>query len=72
MGFNKIRQGQEEIFILRIESPELINGKKPRESWTVMKRDFVKLLKTIDDKYGLGIFKTKLENKDLEWLGIKG
>jgi hypothetical protein len=72
MGFDKIRQGREEIFILVVESPEIINGKKERERWTVMKKDFPKLIDMIATKYGLDIGRRKQENKDLEWLGIKG
>lgn len=72
MGFDKIRQGKEEIFILVVESPEIINGKKERERWTVMKKDFPKLIDMIATKYGLDINTRKQDNKDLEWLGIKG
>ena len=66
MGFNKIRQGVEEIFIIVVESPEVINGKKERERWTVMKRDLPKLLNILSAKYGFDLRK-KEENKDLDW-----
>lgn len=72
MGFDKIRQGREEIFILVVESPEIINGKKERERWTVMKKDFPRLIEnTIAPKFGLSINTKSKDNKDLEWLGIK-
>ena len=68
MGFNKIRQWiKEEIFTIIIESPELVDGKKPRERWTVTKRDFKKLLNDIDTKYGLGIWERKKDEKQLDW-----
>jgi hypothetical protein len=66
MGFNKIRQGVEEIFTLIIESPEIIYGKKERERWTVMKRDFPKLVDMLSVKYGFTLRK-KEDNKDLDW-----
>lgn len=71
MVFSKVTgNSSEEIFIVVVESPEKVNGVKPRERWTVNKKDFIKLLETLDVKYGLSIWKKKNYDKDLEWAGI--
>jgi hypothetical protein len=62
MGFNKIRLGIEEIFTLIIQD----ESGKVIEKWTMLKKDFNKTLRILDNKYGLNIWKKK-ENKDLDW-----
>ena len=61
MGFNKIRLGIEEIFTLIIQD----ESGKVIEKWTMLKRDFNKTLRILDNKYGLSIWKKK--DKDLDW-----
>ena len=62
MGFRKIQQGVEEIFIIVIQDQ---NGKE-KEKWTVMKSDFYKVVRLLSEKYGLNVFKKK-DDRDLDW-----
>lgn len=62
MGFRKIQQGIEEIFIIVIQDQ---NGKE-KEKWTVMKSDFYKVVRLLSEKYGLNVFKKK-DDRDLDW-----
>lgn len=62
MTFEKIRTGIEDIFILVIQDQ---NGRE-KEKWTVMKRDFHKVIRILNKKYGLGIYSNDKDN-DLEW-----
>lgn len=65
MAFHKIVNGIEEIFILVIQDQ---NGRE-KEKWTCLKRDFHKVVRILNQKYGLGIYKLKEEKKekDLDW-----
>lgn len=62
MGFRRIQQGVEEIFIIVIQDQ---NGKE-KEKWTVMKSDFYKVVRLLSEKYGLNVFKKK-DDRDLDW-----
>jgi len=61
MGFRRIQQGVEEIFIVVVQDQ---NGKE-KEKWTIMKSDFYKVVRILNDKYGLNVFKKK--DRDLDW-----
>jgi hypothetical protein len=63
MSFEKIRTGFEEIFIVIVQDQ---NGKE-KEKWTAMKRDFHKVVRILDNKYGLNVFHRKDIEKDLDW-----
>jgi len=62
MPFAKVRPGVEEVFILVVQDQ---NGRE-KEKWTVLKRDFHKVVKILDNKYGLNVFR-KREDRDLDW-----
>lgn len=62
MPFEKIRTGVEEIFIVVVQD----QSGKEKEKWTALKRDFHKVVRILDKKYGLNVWKKK-ENKDLDW-----
>lgn len=61
MPFDKVRPGVEEVFILVVQDQ---NGRE-KEKWTVLKRDFHKVVRILDKKYG--IYVKKKRDKDLEW-----
>ena len=63
MSFTKIRPGIEEIFIVVVQDQ---NGRE-KEKWTALKRDFYKVVKILDNKYGLDVFKKKKKPRDLDW-----
>lgn len=62
MGFKKIQQGVEEIFIIVVQEP----SGKVKEKWTIMKSDFYKVIRMLNEKYGLNVFKKK-DDRDLDW-----
>lgn len=62
MAFHKIQNGIEEIFIVIVQDQ---NGKE-KEKWTAMKCDFNKVVRILNEKYGLSIFKKK-DDRDLNW-----
>ena len=64
MAFEKIRLGVEEIFIIIVQDQ---NTGKEKEKWTSMKRDFHKVVRILDNKYGLNIYKAKERDKELDW-----
>jgi len=65
MGFSKLRMGQEEIFTTVVEDQD---GRK-LEEWKVMKRDYPKVVKILNNKFGLNmIIKDKKEDRDLDWI----
>jgi hypothetical protein len=63
MGFDRIRLGVEEIFIVIVQDQ---NTGKEKEKWTAMKKDFPRVVKILDSKYGLNIYNQK-KDKDLDW-----
>ena len=66
MPLNKIRLGIESIFTTTVQD----ETGKVIEKWTVMKSDFGRVVKILDSKFNLNIFKKKPEKRDLEWAGI--
>jgi len=62
MPFHKIQTGIEEIFIIVVQD----QSGKEKEKWTCLKRDFHKVVRILDEKYGLNIHR-KRNNKDLDW-----
>jgi hypothetical protein len=62
MGFKRIQQGIEEIFIVVVQDP----SGSIKEKWTIMKSDFNKVVRLLNEKYGLNIYKNK-KDKDLDW-----
>ena len=65
MGFNKLRMGQEEIFTTVVED---MDGRK-LEEWKVMKKDFPRVVKVLNNKFGLGmrIIEKDERDRDLDW-----
>ena len=64
MAFSKIRLGVEEIFTIIISD---IDGRRVGK-WTVLKKDFGKVIKILINKYSLN-FKVVSEkrDRDLDW-----
>lgn len=62
MSFSKIRLGIEEIFIVTVQD----ETGKTIEKWTSLKKDFNKVIRILDNKFGLDIWKKK-RDKDLDW-----
>lgn len=67
-GFSRVRPNMEEVFIIVVQDS---NGKE-KEKWTSMKKDFHKVVRILDNKYGLNIWGNKFEqqkerDKDLDW-----
>jgi len=63
--FSKIGS-QEELFITIIKDE---NGNE-LDSWKVMKKDYPRVLRILNKKYGLGIYiidKKNKKDKDLNW-----
>ena len=63
MPFDKIRTGFEEIFIVVVQGQD---GKE-KEKWTSMKKDFHKVVRILNNKYGLNIYHRKDKDRDLDW-----
>lgn len=64
MKINNVRMGGEEIFNLIVKDGQ----GSTIERWTVMKRDFPKVVKIIMDKYGMSIvYGTDKKTSDLDW-----
>lgn len=66
MGFGRVRTGVEEVFIIVVQDQDGMT----KEKWTALKKDFPKVIKILDDKYGLNVFKPKVKDKkdkDLDW-----
>jgi hypothetical protein len=68
VSFDRIRLGVEEIFIIVVQDQ---NGQE-KEKWTSMKKDFHKVVRILDNKYGLNIWGKKFDSqkerdKDLDW-----
>jgi hypothetical protein len=64
MGFSKVRMGKQEIFKVEVRD---IDG-RVLENWQVMKRDFPRVVRILNDKFGLDMIITdKNTNKDLDW-----
>ena len=59
MAFTRVKPGIEEVFIILVQDQNGIQ----KEKWTVLKRDFHKVVNILDKKYG--IYPKK--NKDLDW-----
>lgn len=62
MGFHKVHPGIEEIFIVVVKDQ---NGNEI-EKWTSLKRDFYKVVKILDEKFSLNVYKKKTV-RDLDW-----
>ena len=64
MGFSKVRMGKQEMF--KVEVRDLYG--RLLENCHVMKRDFPKVVRILNDKFGLNMIITdKGTNKDLDW-----
>ena len=65
MGFSKVKFGREEIFNTIMKD---IDGRE-LENWTVLKKDYPKMLRLLNKKYNLGIYiiDRKKKEKDLDW-----
>lgn len=63
MPFNKIKLGVEEIFTVTVQD----ESGKVIDRWTSMKKDFIKVVRILNNKFGLNIWDKKRENKELEW-----
>ena len=64
MAFAPIRLGKEEIF----ETIVLDSDGRKLENWKCMKKDFPKVVKILNSKFGLRMtIKEQEENKDLDW-----
>lgn len=66
MGFSKIRLGEEEIFTTIVED---IDGRE-LEKWKSMKKDYKKVIRGLNKRYGLGLViidKKQKKDKDLNW-----
>lgn len=62
MSFEKIRLGIEEIFTVTVQD----QTGKVIDKWTALKKDFNQVVRILNNKYGLDIFKNK-KDKDLDW-----
>jgi hypothetical protein len=62
MSFEKIRLGIEEIFTVTVQD----QTGKVIDKWTALKKDFNQVVRILNTKYGLDIFKNK-KDKDLDW-----
>jgi len=64
MSFSRIQMGEEELFEVSVKD---LDGKK-LENWRVMKRDFPRVVKILNKKFGLGmIIIDKKRKTDLDW-----
>lgn len=64
MGFSKIKMGEEEIFTTIVQEQD---GREIAK-WKVMKRDWVKVVRTLSKQFGLKIkILDKFEDRDLDW-----
>lgn len=67
MGFTKIRDGNEELFITIVKD-EMGNE---IDKWKVLKRDYKKVVRLLNTKYGLNLVvidkKKPKKEKDLDW-----
>lgn len=52
----------EEVFEIKV-----LSGGVTSENWKVMKKDFFKVLRILNEKYSLGLIIRKVKDKDLSW-----
>ena len=66
MKFSSINQNGEELFITIVKD-EMGND---LDKWKVRKKDYPRILRLLNKKYGLGVYiidRKKKKDKDLEW-----
>jgi hypothetical protein len=63
LGFSKIQMGKEQIFETIILD---VDGRK-LETWKVMKKDYPRVLKILNQKWGLNLIIKDKKERDLDW-----